>query len=144
LISLKTSISSNVGDILKDTERRMENGLDAMFEAIESSAVLDVPVKTGNLMFSIEMYLESRWEGTLIADTPYASYLHYGTGIYGPYGVRFEIRPRHKKALWRPGLLHPVKRVVQDGIEPRDFLRDAVNEWVIQPAFDEGFKKGVR
>lgn len=59
----------------------------------------------------------------------HAVYLEYGTGVYGtgPGAKRqpIVIVPKTKQALFWPGARHPVRRVVQQGLQPRPYLRPA-------------------
>ncbi|MED1851835.1 hypothetical protein P4V33_09235 [Brevibacillus borstelensis] len=53
----------------------------------------------------------------------YGEYLEEGTGLHGPKGEKFEIRPKNKKALFFPGAPHPVKKVMHPGMKPRAVIR---------------------
>lgn len=66
----------------------------------------------------------------------YAIYQEMGTGLYAPGGgSMYEIRPRLKKALWWPGLEHPLKVVRHPGVRPRPYLRPAAD--TVYPALPQ-------
>lgn len=52
----------------------------------------------------------------------YGEHLEKGTGIYGPHGK--PIVPVNKKALYGPGLNHPVKKI--KGMKPRPIVKPTV------------------
>jgi hypothetical protein len=110
-----------------DLHGRISRALaDAHVRAVEGSARKRSPVRTGRLRDSISARLRGSAGGVLEATAPYAKYLHEGTGIYGPRKTPIAIEPKAKRALSWPGAAHPVRRVRQSGIKPRDFLRVAV------------------
>lgn len=71
----------------------------------------EAPSRSGKL--SRNIYARSKGlEGEVGPDltaTPYAWYVHQGTGIYGEH--QSVIRPTTKKALYWKGALHPVRSV---------------------------------
>lgn len=109
-----------------------------VLRVVETTAKAHAPVRTGRLRDSIRAYLAGPLDGVLEASAPHAAYLHFGTGVHGPKGRPYPIRPRRGKALFWPGAAHPVKAVLHTGIKPRDFLRRAVNDALIAGAFIEG------
>jgi hypothetical protein len=113
----------------------------AHVSAVEADAKRRAPLRTGRLRDSIRAYLAGTGRGVIEATAPYANYLHEGTGIYGPSGRPIVIEPRAKRALHWPGAAHPVRRVRQRGIRPRDFLRLAVRMYF--PAL-QAFAMGLR
>lgn len=52
----------------------------------------------------------------------YGEYLETGTGIYGPKGQPFYIKPKEKKALFWPGATHPVKSVMTPGMKSKAII----------------------
>jgi hypothetical protein len=118
---------------------RIGEGLEGSLSAVEARARLSAPVRTGRLKDSIAAYLTGAEKGVLRAGAPYASFLHEGTGLYGPRGKAYVVTHRRKKALMWKGAAHPVKRVLIRGIRPRDFLRSALAGEVIREGFEKGF-----
>ena len=116
----------------------------AHVSAVEADAKRRAPLRTGRLRDSIRAYLAGTGRGVIEATAPYANYLHEGTGIYGPAGTLIVIEPRGKRALHWPGAAHPVRRVRQRGIRPRDFLRHAVRMYFASlRAFAAGLRMEV-
>jgi hypothetical protein len=113
----------------------------AHVRALEAEARRRAPVRTGRLRNSMRAHLAGAGRGVLEATAPYAKHLHGGTGIYGPSGTPIVIEPRGRRALHWPGAAHPVRRVRQRGIRPRDFLRQAVRMYF--PAL-QAFAMGLR
>jgi len=73
--------------------------------------------KTGNLRRNIKAHAQGL-EGSVgpnLDITPYAYYVHEGTGPY-------EIRPKTKKALYWPGAKHPVRLVKHPGIKANPYV----------------------
>lgn len=102
------------------------------------------PRKTANLHRNIVAGALSEDDATVRARTGYAKYLEFGTGLYGPNGRAFEIKPRFKKALaWpttrsasrlsgaptkaaRGGRLFPVTGRISGGATPRSLRIRAI------------------
>lgn len=84
----------------------LNDGLTDVALDVQGRARSKVPVKTGRLASTIRVY--GRMTGptrTIVAGTTsvrYAASVHEGTGIYGPTGKPYVIRPRTKKALAFP------------------------------------------
>lgn len=77
------------------------------------------PIETGDYVSSIE---HERLEGggwRVIARDRKSWWIEAGTKPH-------VIRPRHKKALWWPGLLHPVKSVLHPGTIATHNLAEAL------------------
>ncbi len=92
---------------------------------IRDRAIDEAPYRTGALRKSITVHDE--FEDKVIVSAgdggaPYAPYVHEGSGIFGRHKRRYEIRPKEKKALYRKGARHPVKKVVQIGQKSKPFL----------------------
>lgn len=90
----------------------------------------EAPVDQGRLAGSWDM--ESLGEHELawriFSNVEYALAVHEGTGIHGPKGKPIEILPKNKKALWWPGALHPVKRVMHPGQKPNRYADRAMEK----------------
>jgi len=124
--------------------RKMMQGMINVVEEIEAVAIDKTPMVTGNLVSTIYSEVDrAKSIGIVGAASEYAVYVHEGTGIQGPNGRPFEIRPRVKKGLMWDGAIHPMKKVIHPGQKPQPFLLDAYNE--VQPRiaelFAEGFEK---
>lgn len=89
------------------------------------AAIRDTPVRSGFLRRTIGLTFKSL--GFKIStDTPYATYLHEGTGIYGKSGHPIIITPIRKKALHWDGIF--AKRSVVKGIKPRKFFEKTLQQ----------------
>ncbi len=117
---------------------------------LEAEAKRLVPVKTGHLRRSITSEtrpLNGGVVGIVGTNVKYASFVEFGTGIYGP--EKKPIAPVTKKALaWGKVLGHtaagaPVKEFVRrsvKGMRPRPYLRRAFEE---KKGVVEGFFKAA-
>lgn len=84
------------------------------------------PHRSGKLSRSIFAKVNGL-EGSVGPDlsvTPYALYVHRGTGIYGPFGKR--IYPTSKKALYWKGAAHPYRSVAGQKANP--FVKNTFDE----------------
>jgi hypothetical protein len=143
VIGIRIGIEGDASALSAEVRSRVEAGLVNALNIAERTARERAPRKTGRLRQGIRAILAGgRLGGALVSLAPYSSYLHFGTGVYGPRKRPYTVVPRKKKALYWPGARHPVKRVFIRGIEPRDFLREAVRESLLREAFEEGFRKG--
>ena len=82
-------------------------------------------------------------KGVVGHTSKYLDLVERGTGIYGPYGVSFIIRPKDKKALFWPGAEHPVGQVIQKGFPGRFMFENTLDlDWpqVEKMADNMGFK----
>lgn len=70
--------------------------------------------------------------------TPYAVWVHRGTGLYGPFKSR--IVPVRKKALYWPGARHPVKSTAGQVANP--FVERTYNQ--IKNPVEQIFEKSVQ
>ena len=142
MISLSISASGDPVAVIGDARGRTQKGFRAAVEALVKSAQQTAPVRTGALRDSVSAS-DATAEGGLSAKVtygaPYASFLHEGTGIYGPRGKPIIIRPKKKKALFWPGAAHPVSVVRQKGIRPQGFVLKAIREARLARAFDDAF-----
>ncbi|WAC06588.1 MAG: HK97 gp10 family phage protein [Thermodesulfobacteriota bacterium] len=128
----------------KDIADVIQSGLLRVAGAIEAEAVAVVPRRTSNLANSIRKYLTGRNSAVVTATTPYAVFVHEGTGMYGPEKRPFDIRPKDKQALaftWM-GKKIVVKKVTIKGQKPQKFFEQAVRK--VQPRFQEIFLGGVK
>jgi len=124
-----------------DVHEGIRAGMQNLLSEIEARAVKKAPIRTGNLVNSITNYIVNRGlAGVVKATAPYASYVHWGTGLYGPYKQKIVIRPRYKKALFWPGAAHPVKKVEQKGQKGKPFFLKAIREINPQKVFEEGIR----
>ena len=141
MIRLVISSKGDPAGFLGSARKRMRDGFRAMAEALAESAKKTAPVRTGKLRDSVSLSSEAALSGSVLYGAPYASFLHEGTGLYGPRGKIIVIRPKKKKALFWPGASHPVGVVRQKGIRPRDFVRRALREARLAEAFDGAFNE---
>jgi hypothetical protein len=115
------ALRSKIPDILNETTHEIGN------TAYYWSQVY-CPVKSGNLKLRSGNDVTVPMRSTIWYAAPYASYVEFGTGIYGPEGAPILITPKTKKALhWTDGEgEHFAKYVIQMGMPPRAFLRGGV------------------
>lgn len=118
--ALAVTLRSANGPVAQDMYRR---GM-----RVQNRARMLCPVRYGTLRNSIvvEPVVVAGRPGVRIGSRlPYATYVHDGTGIYGPRGS--VIRPRSARVLaWQtPGGQRAFARYVR-GQRPRPFLRDAL------------------
>jgi hypothetical protein len=86
-------------------------------------------------------------KGVVGHTSKYLELVERGTGIYGPYGLSFVIRPKDKKALFWPGAAHPVGQVVQKGFPGRFMFENTIDlDWpaVERMADERGFEIAKR
>ena len=140
MIRIEADVRGSIKGLAAEAQRRVESGFAAVVAALETRAKGLAPVRTGRLRDSIHAYISGRLAGGIGYGVPYASFLHHGTGIYGPKGRMIVIEPRKKKALFWPGAAHPVRRVMQKGIRPRDFIRNVPDTALIRRAFEQGVR----
>ncbi|QAS52380.1 hypothetical protein [Halobacillus litoralis] len=55
------------------------------------------------------------------------NYLEEGTGIHGPKGVPYKIKPKNKQALFWYGASHPVREVIHPGIKAQPIIGPTVD-----------------
>jgi hypothetical protein len=102
-------------------EKRITNMGDGVARAIASDAVDAAPIKTGAMVSTIRVSHPGRWTWHVSVGTDHWWYMEFGANPHGP------ILPVKKKALWWPGLPHPINVVeVHPGNKPRPFMRPAV------------------
>ena len=121
-----------------------------MYEAtsfLEREVKERTPHRTGHLARTIHAEVIEKGmpliKGIVGHQAKYGDLVEKGTGIYGPRGQAFEIRPREKKALFWVGALHPVAKVVQKGFPGRFMFRRTLQEsWpkIMKMFHDAGFK----
>ncbi len=143
MIRMSISTSGDPIGVLSDSRHRLGQGFKAIVEALGKSAQKTAPVRTGALRDSVSATDAGELSGDVTYGAPYASFLHEGTGIYGPRGKIIVIRPKNKKALFWRGASHPVAVVRQKGIRPQGFVKKAINEAGLAQAFDEAFNAPV-
>lgn len=147
MLTIKLSMAPSAGYFSSSLRLEVANGIDAglsgVMSAAETRAREIAPYKTGTLRDSIRAYLKRKRQALLVSEAPYSSFLHEGTGIYGPHKRSFVIVPRDKEALWWPGAMHPVKIVLLRGISPRPFLKKALDETEMEAAFEKKFKREI-
>ncbi|MHB8772969.1 MAG: hypothetical protein ACYC7J_18395 [Syntrophales bacterium] len=102
---------------------------------IEALAVRGAPRRTSNLANSGSSNVDADgMKGEVVFGSPYAAFVHEGTGLYGPH--KAPIVPKQKKALYWPGARHPVRSV--RGMVGRPFLTDAAEATDADAVFSEG------
>ena len=141
MIRIAISLNGDPAGLLGAARRRMPDGFRAMVGALAESAQKTAPVRTGKLRDSVSRATEGAFRGRVVYGAPYASFLHEGTGLYGPRGKIIVIRPKKGKALFWPGAAHPVRVVRQKGIKPRDFVRRAIGEALLARSFEDAFNR---
>ena len=110
--------------------------LGAIVEGVTEDARALAPVRSGTLAASIEGFVTGAASGSIGATAPYASFVHDGTGLFGPSGAAYTVSARIKKALCWPGAAHPVRSVNVRGIEGRAFITRALEG----PATDQALQ----
>lgn len=140
MFEITLEMDGSLGAPMESARSRISPAIDAVMSAILEAARASAPVRTGALRSSIALEGGSD-SAALVAGAPHASFLHHGTGVYGPAGRPITIMPGAKRALWWPGAGHPVRAVRQMGIRPRDFLRCAVSDSFIRAAFDSAMNE---
>lgn len=140
-IRITPSLQGLVSQLGKDLEAGLDSGMETLLATIEAGAVRRAPVRTSNLVNSITHYIvKGKRQGVVKATAPYAAFVHFGTGIYGPR--KKPITPTDKKALFWIGAAHPVRSV--KGMKPRPFLYDAAEATDIQATFEKGIANFLR
>ncbi len=139
MIRIAINSKGDPAGVLGAARKRMRDGFRAMVEALAESAKKTSPVRTGKLRDSVGHSSGTAFSGSVVYGAPYASFLHEGTGLYGPHGKIIVIRPKKGKALFWPGAAHPVSVVRQKGIRPRDFVWRAIREARLAESFDGAF-----
>ena len=123
-------------------QEALRRGLYRVANAIESRALEEAPVVTGNLQQSIFTDVDTdAMTITLGASSAYALYVHEGTGLYGPHNKRIHIEVKNAVALHWGGYNSPrfYKSVNTKGQEGNPFLRRAIDKTDIPQVFADGF-----
>ena len=133
---MPVSEGADISEFVKDLEE-----LRAKMPSIVSDTVHEIantayyysqaycPVVSGNLKQRSGCDVSQPNVGIIWYAAPYAPYVEYGTGIYGPKGVGYIVRvnPPKKALHWvDSGGDHFAKSVYIKGMPPRGFLRGAV------------------
>lgn len=149
----------NFQRVRNDIERAIDASLEAVGILVQGQVTELVPIDTGRLKGSItyatstakseprtpatsaDAVKHDGSENTVLVGTnvEYAPYVEFGTGIYGPKGAPYEIKPKDAKALYWKGAAHPVKRVVHPGSPAKPFLRRGLE--LTKPDIPKVFKK---
>lgn len=76
----------------------------------------------------------------------YAHMLERGTGVHGPIGRSYVVKPKLKKAMRIPGLPHPVSTVKIKGIKPMRMVQRTEQQDMsaARRAFNDAFRVEVR
>jgi hypothetical protein len=140
-MNIITTIKPDIGQLSKklidDFSGAHRAGMINLLATLESLAVKDAPVRSGNLARSrTTSVLDDGLKGILSFTAPYAFFVHEGTGLFGIYHKR--IVPTNKKAMFWPGAKHPVKSTA--GMKGRPWVTDAVNEIDVNAVFQEGMR----
>lgn len=134
--------------------RALRGAMRAAMNVFRTGLIQRLPSsRTGNLRRSIRMKIkflaEDRIYGRLSVGAGntafYAYFLEAGTGVYGPRGKAYEIKPKLKKALKWGGAKHPFERTRMQGIRPRFYTAiTARNEMLnAEHAFEEEFYRQI-
>ncbi len=146
-MEIKIKITPPIKELLAklgaDVQEGINAGMTNLVSEVEARAVKLTPVRTSNLVNSITSYI-TKGRGTIRATAPYASYVHEGTGLYGPHKQMIIIKAKPGKALYWPGAEHPVKSVRQKGHRPNPFFDKAVKQINPQKIFDEGIQQFLK
>lgn len=122
----------DVRDNVQDFVERKKAGLHALLlnwsGTLENSAKLNAPWKDrfGHARQGIHAGVDVMAEGFILFlahGMRYGEWLEKGTGIFGPHGR--PIKPVNKKALYGPGLPHPVKEI--KGMKPQPIIKPTVD-----------------
>lgn len=101
--------------------RRVEHTGDAITRAVTADALENAPVRSGQLRTSIRSIKVGPLTWHVLVGTDHWHETEYGAKPHGP------ILPVKKKALWWPGLPHPISQVkIHPGNEAQPFMRPAV------------------
>lgn len=97
---------------------------------IADDAKVTVHKVTSNLANSIQSGRVAVMSSEVTVGMDYGAAHEYGTGVHttdpdAPHEP-IVIRPKNKRALFWPGLAHPVGQVIQQGQHPHPFLTPAV------------------
>ena len=97
-------LSDWLSDCADDCKKEIEREVEKEAKVVQAQAKLLAPVDTGNLRNNINTSV--KWEGNtcvgvISADTEYAIYVEYGTGIHAPNG-----NGRQTKWLYTPDGTH--------------------------------------
>lgn len=122
----------DVRDNVQDFVERKKAGLHALLlnwaGTLEGDARQNAPWKDrfGHARQGIHAGVDVLAEGFILFlahGMRYGEYLEKGTGIYGPH--KKPIKPVKKKALYGPGLPHPVKQI--KGMKPQPIIKPTVD-----------------
>jgi len=139
-ISVYPALEKLAKAMVNDVDGAVHAGMINLVETLEAKAVKGekAHVRTSNLINGISSFVIAN-VGTIRASAKskagvdYASYVHDGTGLYGPNKAR--IVPKTKKALNIPGI--GVRRSVK-GFKGRPFFDLALLDTNPQREFDKG------
>ncbi|MDI6840437.1 MAG: hypothetical protein QMD71_06300 [bacterium] len=119
----------------EDVDRLLEATREALVLAIKYTATevwgnirKEAPVDHGRLAGSFQLSQLDEMAWKIWSGVHYALHVHEGTGIHGPTGQPYEIRPVNKKALYWAGADHPVARVMHPGIPGNPYATRAMDE----------------
>ena len=118
----------------KDWQQIPEIGKKAIARAVEYVAMdiwgnigREAPRNHGRLASSFQIKKLKDTEWWIYSPVQYARYVQEGTGIHGPEGRPYVIRPVNRRALYWPGAYHPVKMVVHPGMRPNPYVTRATD-----------------
>lgn len=122
--------------LIDSLDTNMTDAMGLAVDSIATDAKHRAPRATGVLANSITpesvtgRFSDDTLVGRVSAGAKHAVYLEFGTGLHGPKGQSYKIRPVRRKALrWPgPGGFSFAKSVTHPGIEPQPFLGPAVDE----------------
>ena len=117
------------GDILRDVDTARDKFLGRAAKLIEQQAMSHhrFDSRTGRLASAIEVQIVGDTAEISVNElkAPYATFIHGGTGMWGPGRRMYAIHPREHRALAFDG--HLARRVMHPGISPDPFLYDAAD-----------------
>jgi hypothetical protein len=141
VIKITPSLQAQIFRLGNDVVGGFRAGMTNLVEVIEGEAVKRAPVKTSNLINSGTTHVSADGnEGEIKFLAPYAGFVHFGTGLYGPHKTR--IVPLNKKAMRWPGASHPVRST--KGMRPRPYLYDAAKAVNAQAEYERGMNNYLK
>lgn len=103
-------------------DKRVQRVGEGVASAVAGDARRSAPMKTGAMVASIHVYRAGTYTWHVRVGTDHWQHMEYGTLGRDPV-----IQPRVKRALWWPGLPHPVARVKKHpGNKPQPFMRPSL------------------
>lgn len=126
--------------IIANLDKKASDAVQKIATDVSAIAVERAGKDEGELIGSIEIRKPGPLERVVWVGAEHGIYQELGTGIHAPGGRgAYPIVPKEKKALWWPGLPHPIASVPEHpGNPPKPFLGPACEE--VRPRLPEYFK----